>query len=193
MGKYQRDITNCSKGHPFSTDNTIFKASGFRECRTCKRERDLNRASRAKRPPWSLDAFIDARLSPNELTGCLEWTGALSRYGYGTVKLPTGSKPSTLSAHRANYVRKRGPIPDGLHLDHLCRNPKCCNPDHLEPVTQRENTLRGTSPPARQARQTHCKRGHELAGDNLSIRSNGGRVCRACSRLGRGTKDNDHV
>jgi len=62
--------------------------------------------------------------------------------------------------HRIAYEFALGPIPDGLTLDHLCRNTICCNPAHLEPVTLRVNTLRGTSPIADNARKTHCKNGH---------------------------------
>ncbi|MFJ4777405.1 HNH endonuclease signature motif containing protein [Streptomyces sp. NPDC088762] len=77
--------------------------------------------------------------------------------GYRTVKLETGQKRYT---HRIMYEQAKGPIPEGLQIDHLCRNRACANPEHLEAVTQKENILRGTGPSAQQARQTHCLNGH---------------------------------
>lgn len=73
-------------------------------------------------------------------------------------------------------------IPDGLHLDHLCRNPMCINPSHLEPVTQKENTLRGFSVPAINARKTECKRGHPFTPENTIIKKLG-KACRICQRV----------
>lgn len=116
--------------------------------------------------------------------GCWGWTGAVFKatgYGVFSAKSDDGVwRPHT--AHRAAYEMLVGPVPDGLHIDHLCRNRWCCNPAHLEPVTKRVNDLRGDSPMARQARQTHCLRGHPLAGDNLRVRPSGKRECRECAR-----------
>lgn len=116
--------------------------------------------------------------------GCIEWTGGTNGVGYGMFfKEWAGGANTRVLAHRWYFEYKRGPIPKGLHLDHLCRNPICVNPDHLEPVTQRENTLRGVGVAAVHAKKTHCVNGHELSGDNLMIRSNGRwRDCRACKR-----------
>lgn len=82
-------------------------------------------------------------------------------------------------SHRVAYELAKGPIPPGLQLDHLCRNPRCCNPEHLEPVTCRENVLRGVGIPAQRARMTHCDRGHELTPENI-VPSAGYRRCRTC-------------
>lgn len=92
---------------------------------------------------------------------CWLWTAARDHRGYGEfrVELPP-ARPA--KAHRFAYETLVGPIPDGLELDHLCRNRACVNPDHLEPVTGRVNTLRGESPTAQNARKTHCVHGHEL-------------------------------
>lgn len=115
----------------------------------------------------------------NIVSKCWEWRGASDgRYGvYGTF-YPTGRK--AISAHRESYQLFVGPIPDGLHLDHLCRNTLCVNPAHLEPVTARENVMRAaTSHAARNAAKTHCSKGHLLSGSNLYTWGNG-RQCRTC-------------
>lgn len=89
--------------------------------------------------------------------------------------------------HRLAYTLWVGDIPDGLVIDHLCRNRACCNPEHLEPVTTRDNLLRGETSAAREAAQTHCKRGHLLAGANLYRRPDGSskRECRNCRNSAR--------
>lgn len=121
------------------------------------------------------------QVSKGEPSACWFWTGTRYPNGYGKFHLG-GKNGKGIGAHRFAYELLVGPIPDGLTLDHLCRNPPCVNPAHLEPVTQRENTLRGTGFIARQAAQTHCKRGHPLSGENLAIEGAGYRRCRACRR-----------
>jgi len=105
-------------------------------------------------------------------SGCWVWMGTVANNGYGKIGKSV--------AHRIFYEQEFGPVPEGLQLDHLCRNRLCVNPAHLEPVTQRENIMRGTSPTAVNARKTHCIRGHEYTTENTYIRSNGYRMCRAC-------------
>lgn len=110
--------------------------------------------------------------------GCIVWTAGMIR-GYGLVWFD-GNR----YAHRVAYVAATGAdIPKGLTIDHLCRNPACVNPDHLEPVSHRENVLRGVSPAAAHHQKTHCPRGHELSDDNLvpSSAKKGKRDCLECS------------
>jgi hypothetical protein len=81
---------------------------------------------------------LPMRFAVSLKTGCWEWCGELSSNGYGRV----WRNNKRIAAHRAYYEQEVGPIPDGLQLDHLCRNRRCVNPDHLEPVTRTENQLR---------------------------------------------------
>jgi hypothetical protein len=85
--------------------------------------------------------------------------------------------------HRVAYEALVGPIPQGLCIDHLCRNRACVNPDHLEPVTNRVNILRGETIMAANAAKTHCVRGHEYTPENTLINAKTGtRRCAACNR-----------
>jgi hypothetical protein len=111
------------------------------------------------------------------LGDCLLWTGSKTRNGYGVFGYAHGKKAM---AHRFAYERLIEPIPDGLQLDHLCRNRACVNPHHLEPVTQKVNLLRGIGFAGVNARKTHCPRGHEYTPENTKSFS-GWRQCRACT------------
>jgi hypothetical protein len=115
-----------------------------------------------------------------EVDDCWEWQGELLN-GYGRLQV----KGKRLSAHRFSYELFIGPIPSGLHIDHLCMNRSCSNPNHLEAVTPRENVRRAMS--YRAAFITHCKEGHPYSGENLYPRSRNGhfewRDCRICRNL----------
>ena len=115
---------------------------------------------------------------------CWPWLGAKNNKGYGVVY---NADRSYCMAHRVAYEIVLGPIPDGLYPDHLCRNRSCVNPWHIEPVTNRENVLRGDSP---NRAKTHCKNGHPFNAHNTLYRtriSGSGfptkqRFCRICNR-----------
>lgn len=115
-------------------------------------------------------------------SGCWPWLGFLNRDGYGQFSIG-GRKHQ---CHRIAYEVRFGPIPDGMQIDHVkargCSLRSCVNPDHLEVVTQTENLARGNGAPARNARKTHCSKGHRLDGENLYVRPNGRRRCRTCDR-----------
>lgn len=121
----------------------------------------------------------------NPMTGCWEWTRSLHKGGYGQFRDP--AYPGVFSAHRWAYVHFVGPVPDGLELDHLCRNRPCANPDHLDPVTHAENMrragrgARGENMKALAAASTHCRAGHPRTEENTVYRS-GARHCRVCDR-----------
>lgn len=113
-------------------------------------------------------------MEPN--SGCWLWDGPVGKQGYGTHSRHFG----THRAHRISYILHKGPIPDDLPLDHLCRVRCCVNPDHLEAVTTRENILRGIGPTALNAVKTHCPVGHPYSEKNTHYDENGGRHCRKC-------------
>ena len=130
----------------------------------------------------TLLARLSSKIRADQVTGCWNWTASTQGpdpdHQYGQIRM--GGRESKVGlAHRVVYELVIGQIPAGLDLDHLCRNTRCVNPAHLEPVTHRENILRGIAPAAINARKTHCVAGHELALDNLIVRD-GHRHCRAC-------------
>lgn len=118
---------------------------------------------------------VSSRVKLDQVSGCWTWTGSRTRRGYGHAHVGGGIRSAV---HRIVYELVVGPIPDGLTLDHLCRNRACVNPAHLEPVTNHENILRGLIPSANRDR---CKNDrHDLATVGIYVDSEGTQRCRAC-------------
>jgi hypothetical protein len=112
---------------------------------------------------------------------CYKWPGYITGMGYG--QLGTKKKlGKNISAHRLVWEATNGPIPHGLSLDHLCRNPACVNPHHLEPVTHKENCLRGVGITAINSKKTHCKTGHPFDEENTGYQKSGKRYCKECQK-----------
>ena len=138
----------------------------------------------------SIPTFGDERLPPRfwqkvrvTQSGCWEWVGSRTLDGYGQTMIGSrrdGSRCHVL-IHRWVYENLIGPFPPDLESDHLCRNRVCANPVHIEPVTSRENVLRGNGHTAINARKTHCIHGHAFDEGN-TWRLDGRRHCRTCDR-----------
>lgn len=110
---------------------------------------------------------------------CWFWTGSNNGLGYGEIRINNRK----VYAHRWAYEHWRGPIPEGLHIDHLCRNASCVNPDHLEPVTCKENVRRGLAPGLKpERRHETCKHGHPFAEYAYPRKDGKGRNCAECNR-----------
>lgn len=131
---------------------------------------------RITEPAW---ARIMDRIEVDPETACWIYQGRIHATGYGQIDIPRTEtqKAHAVYTHRVMYEHHKGPIPAGLEIDHLCRVRACCNPDHLEAVTHRENDLRGQAPSVISWRTNTCKRGHSLAD---AYQSKSGRVCRTC-------------
>ncbi len=130
--------------------------------------------SDGRRQRMSIEQRFWGKVSRSD--GCWLWLGAKTN-GYGVMRM--GDR--NVLAHRYSYEVSIAPIPDGLQIDHLCRNRACVNPCHLDVVTNKENCLCGESANAENARKTECKRGHPFNEDNTYLKpDNGQRQCRIC-------------
>lgn len=111
---------------------------------------------------------------------CWYWSSAVNKFGYGAFWLDG----KTVRAHRYSYEMIKGKIPDGLQLDHLCRNRLCVNPEHLEVVSLTENIKRGLTGKINHhsSKKTHCPKGHEYTEDNIKRIKNNNRNCLTCHR-----------
>ncbi len=128
------------------------------------------------------------KVDKNGPNGCWEWIGG-HRNGYGVIW--HSYERDVQHAHRIVFeLIGRERVPDGLVIDHICRNLGCCNPDHLRIVTRRTNNVENNiSPMATNARKTHCKQGHEYSSANTALKwksyqkgTKGGwqRICLTC-------------
>jgi len=120
----------------------------------------------------------------NRTSTCWLWAAATDKDGYGAFMV--GSKKNHTKrmkkSHRISYQWAKGPIANGLEIDHICRVRECVNPDHLEAVTHRINWMRGDNHAAKNMTKTHCRKGHEYSGKNLRVNSLGKRCCKMCDR-----------
>lgn len=139
-------------------------------------------ASKLTRPSPTAPARFFAKVRENEATGCWEWTGAKVRDTYGKffvgkVEIDGVRRTVLVPAHRWSYEYHVGKIPDGLEIDHICRNKACVNPAHLEAVTHLENCRRVPRNPA-------CPKGHRFTEWNTLYSRDGdgymSRSCRTC-------------
>ncbi len=142
--------------------------------------------------------FLDPRLPdrfwskciPEPMTGCWLWIGATASNGYGSYFTLQQGRKRNMLPHRVTYMIEHGSISVDLVIDHKCRVSQCCNPDHLEQITNRENVLRGL----KGRLKTHCKHGHEYTPANVRTKLHSGsrlpsRYCGVCSDIGsRGRK-----
>lgn len=143
----------------------------------CNRHRQRQERGAPMWPPTTEERFYSKVTEVD--SGCWEWGGFVAQDGYGHFALTT-DRP--VVAHRWAYEHLIAPIPEGLHLDHLCRNRSCVNPWHLEPVPGAVNIRRGVSFSADNARKTHCLRGHPFDAANTYLTPDGRRMCRVCMR-----------
>jgi len=131
-----------------------------------------------------LDRLLE-KIEKDESSGCWNFMGSLDPSGYGCIK--TGDGNRNTKAHRAAFRLLKGEIPEGRVIDHLCKNRRCCNPDHLEAVPFLINVRRGEATAvAADMRETHCPRGHLLSDENSEpYKASNGRTymrCITCAR-----------
>ncbi len=136
-----------------------------------------------KHKPLAIQTRFWTRVEKTET--CWNWVGPINKGKYGTIQ----ENGKTYLVHRIAYQQLVGEVPTGLVLDHLCRNTKCVNPQHLEPVTQSENVRRGFGVGALNSKKTHCWRGHPFTPENTysyTCKNKYGtyqqRVCKTCKK-----------
>lgn len=133
-------------------------------------------------PTTPIEERFAASYRVDRRSGCWRWTRSLRPNGYSQFKY---SRAKNGYGHRFAYEHFVGQVPEGHTLHHTCRHRDCVNPEHLVALPPREHLMQDDTTARRNAEKTHCKRGHELAGENLRMSVDGKRVCRTCARLWR--------
>ena len=146
-------------------------------CRKCERWRNQG-------PDGDKESELRRFWSKVKVTeGCWIWQAGSNGIGYGAFHIKRDGEWTKILAHVYCYQVHKGPVPNGLELDHLCRNPPCVNPQHLEPVTKQVNVIRGNAGAANWCRKkTHCLRGHPFDATNTYLDKRGRRGCKICRR-----------
>lgn len=132
--------------------------------------------------PKQIERFW-SRVEVHHPAGCWEWNGSFSPGGYGRISYQDQDKNHHYPAHRVAYRLLIGPIPNDLVLDHLCRNPRCVNPDHIDVVTFDENIRRGYGLSGKHTQRPRCIHGHDFTPENTYYYGNGYRQCKTCRRI----------
>jgi len=158
---------------PCEMCGTLFSPIPGRQPSEFKRKRFCSRQCRGLEHRNRIDRVLE-QILVDQTSGCHIWTGMRLRSGYGMTRLDN----RWILVHRAVWEHRRGPIPEGMQLDHVCRTRLCCNVDHLRVVTPRENALaensRGIS--ARYYRREKCP----LCGGPFTVGPDGYRYCKPC-------------
>jgi len=143
--------------------------------------RKLSAAKLGKQLPLKIspEERFWSKVDQGDANACWIYKGKINNKGYGMFTV----RGKHVLAHRFSYALTKGPIPEGLSLDHLCKTTRCVNPGHLEAVTQRVNVYRGNGFSSSNKSKTHCPRGHAYTPENTIIREpDGWRQCRECTR-----------
>lgn len=135
------------------------------------------------RPVIGYEANLRSKFTQGDEGACWVWAGYKPETHYANFIFKVDGRSKSKTAHRAVYELLIAPIPDGMVLDHLCKNIHCVNPAHLEPVTQKENLRRSDNYIGKNARKTHCVNGHEFTPENIyhPPKKPTHRYCRACA------------
>jgi hypothetical protein len=171
--RHTKWLLECDCGNRKVTTIDVLRRGDCQSCGCFHREISRRKVQPVAKKFWS---------HVQKTERCWLWVGVRSSDGYGRFEIRNHQVSKVFKAHQMSWILLRGPVPDGLQLDHLCRVRHCVNPDHLEPVTMAENIRRGISPWGLNAQKTHCPRGHELMGPNLYVTPGGGRSCKTCRR-----------
>jgi len=179
----------CVMGHVLKKDNHSVGLGGRITCNECTKYMVNSRSVEAKvkvDPRTEVEEKLTKYSEVDAKTGCWNWVGSLNGSGYGQLRM----FGKTWMTHSLSYeFHYNQPISFGMVIDHLCRNPACINPAHLEMITQHSHRLR-TAPFIRGVRRrykaddTHCKHGHAWTEENTYIAPSGSRVCRECQKIG---------